>query len=124
MNLAEQEHFDKYQSLAEKLGWAELLALVPVRIEALAYWLDAGDRHLNTAGNQPWDIAALGSANMPGTRGEPIDPLWPQAALRSTARDKALPWHKLSGLSLCDRCCALKHVARVEADMRRLGGRR
>ncbi len=39
MNTAQQEHFDKYQALAGKLGWADLFALLPISIETIVTWI-------------------------------------------------------------------------------------
>lgn len=113
MNTAQQDHFNKYEALANKLGWDALHALVPFPIETIADWIDKGDQYLNTAGNRPWDRASL---NFPGK--VPLRAMGNIfARLNITQRDRTLPWHKRTGLSLAERNCVLKHVARVEAEI-------
>lgn len=118
------EHFDKYQQLANLLGWDALRALVPLSTDMVRRWLAHGDEHLNTLGNAPWDRASLGPKHkaadcaacgqkLPKARTSRTD--WPYADLRRTAKDMALPWHKARQLSLAERNCVLKHVATVDA---------
>lgn len=65
MNTAQQEHFDKYQALADKLGWDALRALVPFKIETIADRLDRGDQHLNSLALSRWDTAAFAIHGIP-----------------------------------------------------------
>ena len=121
MSLAE-EHRAKYLSLALRLGFDDLGQLVPATPERIRAALDAGDEHLNTIPLVAWDQAALLGAPGPiacprcGRCGP--DPKytddWPQSKLGVTAR--LLPWSRVPGLSLAERVCALKEVARQIAE--------
>lgn len=112
-----REHRAKYQSLAVTLGWDDLARLVPIGSERIDAALAAGDEHLNRFGNSPWDNAALG-ARHPALCFPPelwrSD--WPAADLWRSARN--LPWSRVPTLSLSERVCALKYVAREESRKR------
>ncbi len=122
--MSTSEHWRKYDALACRLGWRALVALVPLKRETIRDMIAAGDEHLNGKGLAPWDRAALGVVATGGgccpTCGQrrPLEGRgndWPYNALRRTARDKSLPWHKVPTLSLAGRVCVLKHVAREGA---------
>ena len=128
---AKQEHKAKYQALADTLGWEALRALLPLSIGKVRVMLADGDEHLNLYGNGPWDEAALGETEPSVWDKAPRCPCcgqrkpqevqkrvrdWPQAPLRRTARNKALPWRRAPTLSLAERVCVLKHVARADAE--------
>jgi hypothetical protein len=121
-----QEYWQRCQDLAEKLGWQELLALVPFDREEIRVML-ATDPHLNNKGNGPWDKAALEGKPKQKTCyscGQQLPKVralsrhstnWPLDALQETARDRDLPWHRSPGESLSMRVSALKHVATEDA---------
>lgn len=115
------EHFDKYQQLASLLGWDALRALVPFDTHTIRCMLMA-DEHLSSQGNAPWDGASMGpksAATCDHCKQEIVlneaGVNWPSAGLQRTAKDRSLPWHKAPYLSLSQRNCVLKHVARVDA---------
>ena len=117
-----QEHYEKFDKLAHKLGWAEVLALVPKPLEEIRQALDEGDEHLNKWGNGPWD-AAVGRGPAPkvkarlcptcGHTNRPkppkVDPYGTLGAMRKLFNRARL------GHSWSDGNCVLKHVAKVEA---------
>ncbi len=123
------EHQRKYDALARKLGWSLLIRLVPVPLERIRAVLDAGDEHLNSIPLKLWDGAALDqrrdapwTVECPAYGCKHLNPEhtgvgegsdWPYSRLRETAR--SMPWSADPNLSLAERVCALKHVARVEA---------
>lgn len=103
----QREHDEKYARLVEVLGFDALVRLLP-ELHHGRTWagLVAGDRHLNQIPLAAWDRAAgcgLPPRTLPGPR-------WPQPELRATARLE--PWCRAPQLSLSDRVCVLKHVAR------------
>lgn len=126
------EHEAKYEALAQKLGVEALIQLMPVGCERVKEALAAGDEHLNTIALSMWDGAAFGHASGPRpalqrsaseapracptcgqtVRRSPVlhGPDWPGQPLRETARNE--PWCRATGLSLAERVCALKHVAK------------
>lgn len=116
------EHEDKYEALAQTLGVEALRALVPASPEKIAAALACGDEHLNGISLSAWDRAALGGESLTKptkcpTCGGHVAPVnsywsndWPQRTLRATARSE--PWKRSPGLSLAERVCVLKHVAK------------
>jgi hypothetical protein len=119
------EHEAKYDALARLLGLDALRRLVPVPAERISAALAAGDEHLNSIPLGMWDRAALsapGAEDAGRTRVcpsckqtvRPVSELysadWPQRPLRRTAR--FTPWNAAPTLSLAERVCALKHVAK------------
>lgn len=112
------EHETKYEALAQLLGVECLKALVPATPEQVQAALAAGDEHLNSIPLGRWDGAAgvLGShvtvaCPTCGTKkafGSPTE--WPYPQLQHTA--KMEPWRRSPRLSLAERVCVLKHVAR------------
>ena len=101
------EHETKYEALAQKLGIEALKWLVPAKPEEIRQALVAGDEHLNTIQLPRWDRAA---GVRPAWKLFSSD--WPQTELRISARRSDLPWHKEPTLSLAERVCVLKHVAK------------
>lgn len=101
-------HESKYLALAEELGIESLKALITLTPERIRKALDAGDIHLNSFGLEIFDRMA---GMVPKQLARRWGPDWPQSELRSTARDKSLPWHKVPTLSLAERVCVLKYVA-------------
>lgn len=104
-----QEHHDAYAELAQKLGVNALADLLP-KLRPTQTWagLLAGDEHLNNVPLHKWDAAAGCPQLRPFYSSS-----WPQIQLRTTARLD--PWRKAPSLSLSERVCALKHVARMIA---------
>jgi len=98
MNMKD-EHFEKYEALSELIGIKALKAKIPATQEQIKRYLDAGDEHLNKISLRKWDIAA-------GAVGDAITGnfhlLWNEPFTREKARS----------LSLAERVCVLKHVAR------------
>jgi len=117
-----QEHRAKYLALALQLGFDDLIQLVPATPESIRAALGAGDEHLNTIPLVSWDQAALLGAPGPiacptcGRMGP--NPIyandWPQSRLGVSAR--LLPWSRVPSLSLAERVCVLKEVARQIAE--------
>jgi hypothetical protein len=103
-----REHREKYELLAQKIGIAALLEILPKTAEAIHRALDEGDEHLNTWGNGPWDRAAgmrfgtWGDGGLISTRQE----IWRAPFTPEKAR----------GLSAAERVCALKHVAKYHTN--------
>ena len=119
---AAEEHRAKCAALVDVLGFDALAALVPVPVERIRAALATGDKHLNTIPLALWDRAALGTQGAPGQKcptcgGRLPDPRhsndYPYNVLRQSARRE--PWSRAPSLSLGDRLCALKHVARCMA---------
>lgn len=119
-----QEHHDRMAKLAQELGFDKLRALVPVSIDRVRDALRKGDEHLNTIGLHLWDRAAVRSSTFePPTARTGFYPSLgigflqgkdePYATLRASARGE--PWCAKPGLSLSERVCVLKHVAREAA---------
>jgi hypothetical protein len=116
----------KYEALARRLGVEALLKLVPADADRVRAALEAGDEHLNGIPLVMWDRAALGAPETlaertcptckhvrPSDDGAGLGPWssdWPQTALKRTARLE--PWRAAPGLSLAERVCVLKHVAK------------
>jgi hypothetical protein len=93
-----QEHFDKYAALARRIGWDACLAAVPFTAAEVCAALEAGDEPLNTLPLARWDRAA-GAIPLP------------DGDFRWGPTPEWLREHRT--LSLGERVCVLKHVARV-----------
>lgn len=102
-------HAEKYQNLADRLGWADVLALVPFPLERVRKALDAGDDHLNTLPLIKWDRAALGDPNLTSFKVNTRTEHGCAGAMADLFRKAGM------GHSQSDGVCVLKHVARVEA---------
>jgi len=125
------DHEEKYTRLARRLGWQALLSLVPATRVRVRRALDEGDVHLNTISLSSWDTAALdqstkapkskkcsycgSSVRNPKHPSSLYGPNQPYERLKQTARDPRLPWYREPGLSLAERVCVLKLVAKNEA---------
>jgi hypothetical protein len=119
-----REHHEKYERLTQLLGVATLRALVPVSADRIRQALAAGDEHLNSIPMALWDRATgvrspFGEKEVCpccGTiRRVPCDGGdWPYNELRRTAR--TAPWSAAPTLSLAERTCVLKHVARYHLE--------
>ena len=119
-----KEHWEKYEALAQRIGIQELRAQVLQFFtrEAIDHALARGDEHLNTLMLTQWDRAAgdsrpdniLGRGpkcshcgqRMPGRPDAVLGPPY------SLTFDGVWGRVKPMGLSLADRVCILKHVAR------------
>lgn len=125
-----QAHRDKYEALAQTLGEDSLAGLVADLVPRVRTALASGDENLNTISLATWDRRALGgpdptkpskcpccgavkSPRAGATLGAAD---FPQRELRESARDRALPWRHAPTLSLAERVCVLKHVARKLAE--------
>ena len=95
----EQKHYDKYEALAQKLGIELLKTRIPVSRENIKLAL-AKDEHLNNISLSRWDRAA-------GYFGHPGD-----IKFSAFAWSELFTREKANGLSLADRVCVLKHVAK------------
>jgi hypothetical protein len=124
-----REHEEKYETLAAALGWDDLVKLVPFPLDQVRLALNMGDEYLNTLALASWDRAAINGATPHEQKtcsvcGHVLDKWkwsdWPYDALR--AADRVPPWNRRRGLSLAERVCVLKHVARVEAMKTKGGG--
>jgi hypothetical protein len=82
MDPGDIEHAKKYDDLAKRIGIERLKELVPASPGKIRKALERGDKHLNTISLRKWDAAAQG-IRVPGL-----------------------------SLSLSDKVCALKHVAK------------
>jgi hypothetical protein len=89
------EHYQKFDALAQRIGVAALKRRIPATAEAIKAALAAGDEHLNTIPLYKWDLAA-GRLNRDYLLSF-YDPWTPKLA---------------NGLSLAERVCVLKHVAK------------
>ena len=94
------EHHQKYEDLAQQIGIEELVAILPVSRERITEALNGDDHYLNTIPLKLWDLAA-GADKYRLCHGD----------YRLTFKAPFTPANA-SGLSLCDRVCVLKHVAR------------
>jgi len=125
-----EEHRAKYAALADELGRKELEQLVAPLMDKVKAALAAGDEHLNRIGLATWDrLAGVGRADGMGAKcaacGQRIyrevgD--WPYDDLRASARGGL--WSRQRDksrglLSLAERVCVLKEVAKALAE----GGR-
>lgn len=77
------EHAKKYEEVARNIGIDILADLIPASPEKIRKALEHGDKHLNTIPLRKWDDAAA-----------------------------AIPRERVKGLSLAEKVCALKHVAK------------
>lgn len=115
----EQEHYDKYERLAQRLGVAALRDRVrtigpPSKLFAAL----RADEHLNSIPLAVWDRLALGEpkaitrhcATCQCRARQSWSPGWPGPELKESARE--IPWNAQPSLSLAERVCVLKHVAR------------
>jgi len=55
--VSSQEHFDKYEALAQRIGIDRLIDVMPVTAERVRRALDQGDEHLNSIPLRLWDQA-------------------------------------------------------------------
>ena len=92
------EHFKKYDALAKKIGIEKLVKLMPVSKAEMVRKL-AEDKHLNNIPLRVWDRQA-GCYDSRHTRHFTMHFLDPWAP------------EKANGLSLAERVCVLKHVAK------------
>lgn len=115
------EYRKKCSALIDKLGRENLRPLLP-SIATVRAALAAGDEHLNTINLVVWDRAAgvgsqMGSSKPCPTCGQrwfsPSND-WPHGDLRTTA--KRPPWNAAPTLSLSERVCVLKELARQLAE--------
>jgi polyhydroxyalkanoate synthesis regulator phasin len=77
------EHAEKYEAVARRIGIDLLKTLIPASPERIRKALEKGDKHLNTIQLRKWDQAS-----------------------------EAIPREQGKGLSLAEKVCALKHVAK------------
>lgn len=101
-NAGAVEHAQKYEQIAQSIGVGVLLALLPeratpARVKAA---LGAGDEHLNTIPLSSWDMAAGYVHREVRNELHGPDNVPTPAPLRGRS------------LSLAERVCVLKHVAR------------
>lgn len=83
MTPGEVEHAKKCEAIAQRIGIDILRELIPASPEKIRRALDRGDKHLNSIPLRKWDQAAARIPYLPG-----------------------------KGLSLGEKVCALKHVAK------------
>ena len=83
MTPGDVEHAKKYEEIARRIGIDILAQLIPASPERIQRALDHGDKHVNSISIRKWDQAAA-----------------------------LIPPEQARGLSLSDKVCALKHVAR------------
>lgn len=83
MTPGDVEHAKKYEEVSRRIGIDVLAQLVPASPEKVRKALERGDKHLNTIPLRKWDDAAA-----------------------------AIPRERVKGLSLAEKVCALKHVAK------------
>jgi len=104
------EHEKKYDKIAQRIGIEALKKCLPVSAESVKRALEAGDEHLNTIPLHLWDRAA---GNRSFHKGD-IFLSWNEPWTKDKAR----------GLSLAERVCTLKHVAKfyLVATLLFLGG--
>lgn len=88
------EHFATFDAMAHRIGIQKIARIVPATKAEILTALQSGDQHLNTIPLARWDGAAGGFRPYPG------HPLYVTAE-----GSKYI-------LSLSDRVCVLKHVAR------------
>ena len=103
------EHYEKYEKLAQHIGVYGLCNLVKPYRKEIKQALENGDEHLNSIMLSRWDRLA-------GAK--------PRYLSSSTVRgDFILSWEypwipaKVNGLSLAERVCVLKHVAKYHCDL-------
>ena len=85
--------WDKYETIAQDIGIDTLKAMVPAKKTEIVKALSDGDEYLNSIPLQKWDAAA-------GYYGQ--------------GANIQMSWHQLfKGMSLAERVCTLKHVART-----------
>ena len=101
-----ETHEEKYERLAQRIGVDALRRILPSTPERIRAAVAAGDEHLNTIALSAWDRAA-GLLNPYRVHAE---------ACRLHFR---APWTLAvaSGLSLAERVCVLKHVARFHLEV-------
>uniref|UniRef100_A0A6M3LSB9 Uncharacterized protein n=1 Tax=viral metagenome TaxID=1070528 RepID=A0A6M3LSB9_9ZZZZ len=95
------EHYDKYEALSQKIGIEALRAIIPVTKEKIRAALENGDEHLNSISLHLWDKAAgmIPKRNYCTTKEFYVS--WESPFTSGVA----------NGLSLAERVCILKHVA-------------
>jgi len=105
-NPGEESFEEKMERLAQHIGIDKLRKIIPVKKERIAAALAAGDEHLNSIPLYLWDIAAGRLVTSRYATGKP----------RFGSKVKVgfeEPWGKKArGLSLSERVCILKHVAK------------
>lgn len=104
-----REHFEKYETLTQRIGLEKLIPLIPATPAAIAAALASGDEHLNTIPLSLWD-RAIGLESM-------------HKREKCSCCGQLKPWknpdlrfqspHRLFGrVSIAEAVCVLKHVAR------------
>lgn len=93
-----REHYAKYDALAQRIGIDALKRIVPASADEIRKALEE-DVYLNTIRLRRWDIAAGARFSTAGS----IDRLHFDPPFTSDVAN---------GLSLAERVCVLKHVAR------------
>lgn len=83
MTPGDVEHAKKYEEIARRIGIDVLAQLIPASPEKIRKALERGDKHLNTIPLKKWDAATY-----------------------------EIPSELVKGLSLSEKVCALKHVAK------------
>ena len=102
-----ETHEEKYERLAQRIGVDALRRILPSSPERIRAALAAGDEHLNTITLASWDRAA-GLLN-------------PYRVHAEHCRLSFMPpWRTevAAGLSLAERVCVLKHVARFHLEVK------
>jgi hypothetical protein len=94
------EHYQKYEELAQKIGVRYLIPLISPNKDKIRAALLNGDVYLNGISLRWWDIQA-GASNLFSWQGGP-------------KLHWNFPWtpKNANGLSLAERVCILKHVAK------------
>ena len=103
------EHERKYEALAHTIGVAALRAIVPDTTERIAAALASGDEHLNTIPLVVWDRAA-----------QRVNCGWVAEAMGDFLMRFNPPFvpKVANRLSLAERVCVLKHVAKYHMEGR------
>lgn len=113
--LASQEHRAKYEALAQELGIEALKALVPATNAQITAALARGDEHLNTIPLHRWDTAAAIWSCVPKQDAAYFLTRTPCPTCKEgyvyTMPPTPDVWKKRR-LTLSERVCVLKHVAR------------
>jgi len=106
IKLYEYDYYSYYEGLAQHIGVANLIRILPFDKEQISSSLHSGDEHLNRLPLPKWDVAAGCSyktwKNLIFTSDDPTKVSWKP------------PWDKTKGmgLSIANRVCVLKHVAK------------